>query len=177
MDTIIELLGYVVMIEVCVGLNGRHRVTVAHPSGRVVADFSWPASPLSAAFAARIATIKDAGVPVYSVELWGSHPDDDNDDCWEGEDFESLAQAQACLENPWATFDAGYSCPRSVAFFVLDGPGVHQVRANPLFKKSSKRDDDDLWRQEIAHQAGMGLGIDAYNEAMGYDVSEYEMEW
>lgn len=35
----------------------------------------------------------------------------------------------------------------------------------------------DEWEQEIAMQAGMGLGIDAYNEALGYDtMSEGDLQ-
>ncbi len=33
---------------------------------------------------------------------------------------------------------------------------------------------DDDWRREIATQAGMGLGVEAYNDAMGYSVETYE---
>ena len=29
-------------------------------------------------------------------------------------------------------------------------------------------EDDDGWRREMAMEAGMGLGIDAYNDAMGW---------
>lgn len=34
-------------------------------------------------------------------------------------------------------------------------------------------DDDDSWRREMAMEAGMLHGIDAYNEVMGHTVSEY----
>ena len=33
-------------------------------------------------------------------------------------------------------------------------------------------EDDDDWRHEMAMEAGMLHGIDAYNEAMGWDVEE-----
>ena len=33
-------------------------------------------------------------------------------------------------------------------------------------------EDDDDWRREMAMEAGMLHGIDAYNEAMGWDVEE-----
>lgn len=35
-------------------------------------------------------------------------------------------------------------------------------------------EEDDEWKREIAQQAGMGLGVEAYNDAMGYDVEEPE---
>ena len=33
-------------------------------------------------------------------------------------------------------------------------------------------DDDSDWREEVAQQAGMGLGIEAYNDALGQSASE-----
>ena len=33
-------------------------------------------------------------------------------------------------------------------------------------------EDDDDWRQEIAMEAGMLHGVNAYNEVMGWDVEE-----
>ena len=33
-------------------------------------------------------------------------------------------------------------------------------------------EDDDDWRQEMAMEAGMLHGINAYNEVMGWDVEE-----
>ena len=35
--------------------------------------------------------------------------------------------------------------------------------------RQSQSDDDREWRREQAMEAGMGLGIDAYNEIMGND--------
>jgi hypothetical protein len=34
---------------------------------------------------------------VWSVENWGSHPIEDNDDCWSGEDFDTLEEARECF--------------------------------------------------------------------------------
>ena len=41
---------------------------------------------------------------VWSVNWWGSHPDEGNDDRWSGQDFNTEAEARAC-------FDAYTGCP------------------------------------------------------------------
>ena len=52
---------------------------------------------------------------MYSVEAWGSHPDEDNDDCWYGSDHESLREAM----------DAYLATPElGVVFVVLSLNGV-----------------------------------------------------
>ena len=103
---------------------------------------------------------------LYSVNFWGSHPDDENDDCYEAEGF-------ATLEEAHAVFAAEVS-DRDVAYVELDGPDVYDIRKNPIHRPR-RRDSSDLeWRNEFAMQQGMGLGIDAYNDAMGYDT---ELHW
>jgi len=97
-----------------------------------------------------------------SVNFWGSHPDEDNDDCWTGADYDSLAEAKVEFEKEVAD--------REVAWIVLDGPGIHMERKNPNFNPAP--DNDDEWRREIAMQAGMAGGCDAYNEVMGWDVGD-----
>ena len=104
----------------------------------------------------------------YSVSYWGSHPDSDNDDCFTGHDFGTRQEAEAFFQGPVQDPPnmPGYYY-RCVAFVEIDGPDVHDVRANPAFRK--ERIDNSAERSEFAMQQGMGLGIDAYNEAMGYD--------
>lgn len=103
--------------------------------------------------------------PEFSVLLWGSHPDNGNDDCQSGTDFATLEEAERA-------YDAPVSDPY-VAFVELTGPGVHRVRPNLAYDaKAVARQralDDAEWRRERAMQAGMGLGVEAYNEEMGYD--------
>ena len=92
----------------------------------------------------------------YSVNYWGSHPDAGNDDCWSGEDFATLVEAESAFaRNPG-------SC---VAFVELDGPDVYRVRK---VRDPRRADDDRAWRDEIAREEGMLCGCDAYNEVMGY---------
>lgn len=106
-------------------------------------------------------SINTDGKESFSVLHWGSHPEKDNDDCWQGWDFDTLEEAEAKFaETPTDT---------STAFIELDGPGINKVRKNPSFNPRQQALDDAEWRSEFAHQQGMGLGVDAYNEAMGWD--------
>ncbi len=34
----------------------------------------------------------------FSVNEWGSHPDEGNDDCWNGSDFDTLEQATVAFD-------------------------------------------------------------------------------
>lgn len=93
---------------------------------------------------------------MFAVNHWGSKPGT-NDDCHDGSDFQTLGEAQAAYQT---------APPAYVAWVELDGPGVHCERKNPAYKPT--RDDLDDWRREIAQQAGMGLGVEAYNDHMGW---------
>lgn len=110
----------------------------------------------------------------YMVSLWGSEPGTD-DDCHTGDDFATLEEARAVYQAPFTHFkgpgkQSGESYYLEGGCWVeLVGPGVvGQVRQ--LSKPSRKRDaGDEEWRREIATEAGMLGGCDAYNEVMGYD--------
>ncbi len=93
----------------------------------------------------------------YSVLEFGSHPDEGNDDCWTGRDFATLAEARANF----------ISAPQdsATAFVMLDGPDVNEIRAIPGYRAAR---EDNEGRLEHAMQAGMALGCDGYNDAMGY---------
>lgn len=109
---------------------------------------------------------------MFTVNYWGSNPDEENDDCWSGDDFETLEEARAC-------FDGEHD--RDVAFIQLcetvgssepqptaaPSEGVYEVRANPRYRKRAL--DDGEWRREMAMEAGMLHGVEAYNEEMGWD--------
>ncbi len=110
-----------------------------------------------------------------SVEFWGSHPDEGNDDCWTGVDFNTLAEAEEFLLNP--VFPTYCGDPSGTAFFQLiqtSGENRIQERVipNPLFnaaKRDAKRRADDMMdRSEFSTQAGMAFGCDGYNDAEGY---------
>lgn len=112
----------------------------------------------------------------YSVNLWGSHPDDDNDDCWVGSDFATLAEAQAVFDSWRAHFETPHFSVHDAAYVELArgtrGDGMLQVESieikpNPDFVPSTD-DIDDVWRSELSMQTGMAFGVQGYNDAMGY---------
>jgi len=113
----------------------------------------------------------------YSVNLWCSHPNAGNDDCSTGVDFDTREEAEQVFhaKNPIAMLAAASQNParfassyHNIPFIELDGPDVYLVRQINTMPKR-QRDEDREWRREIAMQAGMGLGVEAYNEAMGWD--------
>lgn len=90
----------------------------------------------------------------YSVTEHGSHPDLGNDDCWTGSEYDSLKEAILAYEAQ--TKDS------STEYILLEGDdGTRMIRKNPLFYKPHEC-------REYAMQVGMGLGIQAYNDALGY---------
>lgn len=94
----------------------------------------------------------------YSVNEWGSHPDEGNDDCWRGDDFATLDEARAAF--------AKYPADPSTLFVELDGPDVNEVR-RVADRRAALRTDTE-WQREVATQAGMALGCDGYNDAMDW---------
>src|SRR5271170_1967091 len=103
---------------------------------------------------------------MFAVNHWGSHPDCNNDDCFTGDDFPSLAEAKASSLYQGSTFD--------VQYIELDGPGIHEVRLNPNYSARECRMQDSLECSERAMQAGMMGGCRAYNEAIGSDYDNEE---
>lgn len=99
----------------------------------------------------------------YSYILKGSNPiedlDNDNDDLWFGVDDKFSTPEEALNElldekDLIESFGIVYA-PNGEILYV-----VHPI-------KITKPNDDD-WKREIATEAGMCLGIDAYNDHMGY---------
>lgn len=112
----------------------------------------------------------------YYVNHWGSHPEEDNDDCWTGEDFESKEKALKCFYADADThtqyIELGYYTGEIIGKAKEVEP--LDIRRNPKYKPS--RNDDDDWRRELAMEAGMLHGVQAYNDMMGWgvdDVDEY----
>jgi hypothetical protein len=98
----------------------------------------------------------------YTVLFFGSHPDEENDDCWYGMDFASEAEAELAFS---ADVENIKHCPaRDVAYIMLDTEKVNKIRANPSFRPERKSDSCN----EHAMQAGMMGGCEAYNDAMGW---------
>ena len=44
----------------------------------------------------------------FSVNLWESHPDNQNDDCSTGESFATLEEARACMADLGSVFNMTY---------------------------------------------------------------------
>ena len=102
----------------------------------------------------------------YAVRYFQSHPDEGNDDCITGDEYATLAEAEAVFASPprWAD-----GKPIPCEWVVLEGTGGdRRLRRNPDWTRTP--DDDDEGLREHAMQAGMGLGVAAYNDAMGYDL-------
>ena len=129
----------------------------------------------------------------YSVNLWGSHPDAGNDDCWTGADFETLAEAEALADallagrplppldfDPRHLLDTYAGSTTHVEVARLDRGSVPttsetlRVTRTPHAGKVERRaarqaaQDDADWSRERVMQAGMAFGCDGRNDAMGY---------
>lgn len=117
----------------------------------------------------------------YSVTLWGSNPDEtDNDDCWTGADYatagEALASYREVVMFPDHSQLARVCGPRGAwEYVMIDGPDMHEVTQNPDRPSCERHrreleNSDKAWRRECAMEAGMLHGCEAYNAEMGYGV-------
>ena len=102
---------------------------------------------------------------VWEVNLFESHPDNNNDDCITGMDFDNRGAAEAAWgklsHSTWGNKGKpcfGASCAK---YIELNGPDVYLLRINPDYVNARDHDDGE------AMLIGMGMGIDAYNEAIG----------
>ena len=122
---------------------------------------------------------------LYSVNLWGSDPDHQNDDCHTGECFPFMEAAQGVYDDPSSYFrDADV---KEAVFVELDGPFVYMKRRLISISDEQKciykrEREEKAERREYATQQGMGLGINAYNEAMNQpldpgDFDDRDMAW
>lgn len=115
---------------------------------------------------------------VYSVNFWGSDPAKDNDDCWTGVDFANRVDAEAFYADPFAVWAEAHrlglttwsarSLKRDTAFVQIDGVDVHMTRPTHTRVRTGSSQDQYEERRELAMEAGMLGGCDAYNDAMGY---------
>jgi len=108
-------------------------------------------------------TRENEGLP-YSVNLWGSDPQEGNDDCNTGGDYTTLEEALAVFDNPWSDFHPDFSA--STAVIEIAGPGVYKTRENPDHAPSA--DDDSDWIEEMARQNGLAFGCQGYNDTYGW---------
>ena len=117
----------------------------------------------------------------FSVNLWGSHPDEANDDCWTGIDFPTLEAAKAWLDAPHfgpPFFPNGYDSHDTACLQLVrecDEDGVYveeiEVRANPAYDSRraarERADDDGEWRRESQMQSAMEFGVHGWNDYEG----------
>jgi hypothetical protein len=112
----------------------------------------------------------------YCVDYWGSHPDEDNDDCWTGTEHATLEEARAAFEGPIPSYADGDTAVITLGHRDETGPKVVITIIDERHVKRTKRRDngDAEWQREQAMQAGMGLGVAGYNDAMGCDIDTPE---
>ena len=93
----------------------------------------------------------------YSVNLWGSDPNEENDDCWTGVEFEGRYEALAFYHSPvvvalregWKGILSSWN---STAFIEIDGPDIYECRqVGPVVRLER----DTLWENEARMQAAM----------------------
>jgi hypothetical protein len=104
----------------------------------------------------------------YMVNLWACKPWTD-DLCCCGVETESKEEAMAIYLNPEGSgrFKKYFSIIHDPEVWIeIVGPDLDECRM--LYKRASTPDTDDDWKREMAIQAGMGLGIEAYNDEMGW---------
>ena len=100
----------------------------------------------------------------YQVNLWGSDPDLGRDECWTGVDLPTPERAREVFHEPSAYLEQQIRLNTGELWLHVPELGLkRQIRKAPR-----QEEHDDSWQREQAHQAGMGLGIDAYNDTMGY---------
>lgn len=99
----------------------------------------------------------------YKVDIYGSDPMLENDDCWTGKEFEGYDQALHCFEFPEEHFKSLSSC----TFIMLESPtGLYSQRRIAPDPKTEEGVDKE-WQRELAREAGMLHGCGAYNDMMG----------
>ena len=107
----------------------------------------------------------------YNVDLWCSHPCEDDDSCMSGANYVDRDKALADFNMVKEAMERGDArcfgaLLRNIEWLIADGHDLDLEFRNPNY--NPEPDYDDGWAEEIAHQAGMGMGIDAYNDHMGY---------
>ncbi len=110
----------------------------------------------------------------FAVELWGSHPDDDNDDCWTSVSFATLEEARNAAKSPETFPFPSYASSKGTAALRVvrddgtdDAIETFEVVMNPGFVPRHERDDDREWRNESQMQSAMGHGVQGWNDYEG----------
>lgn len=112
---------------------------------------------------------------IFFVGVWGSNPTEDTDnprdDYWQG-DGPMTAEEAGQLAAQW---NAENPCDFTCIGVLREGVDIHVTAADLVFtgilmptKEKDNEESDDDWRREMAMEAGMAFGCDAYNDAMGW---------
>jgi len=106
----------------------------------------------------------------YSVCIWQTNPELENDDCSTGRDYATREEAEAVYQaaDPAVAMGCRPGYFTSEEWVEIDGPGINMARQFRTVKRK-RQDSDDEWRREMAMEAGMAFGCQGYNEVMGYD--------
>ena len=94
---------------------------------------------------------------MWEINQWGSHPDEGNDDCWCGDDFDTEEEARESLAADLAVQG------EHDEWLELVGPGIQEV----YHQKGRSGPAQEETCTEWAMLQGMSHGVDAYNEAIG----------
>jgi hypothetical protein len=107
-----------------------------------------------------------------AVNHWGSHPDMDNDDCFTGDEFSTIDDAIAFyLQDP--TDSSVEYIEIDLDDKILRAHGIVRFRKSGNFIPYNRNDNyNDEWKRELANEAGMLGGVDAYNDMMGYECGD-----
>jgi hypothetical protein len=104
----------------------------------------------------------------YHVNFWASHPDAGNDDCNSGMSFATLDEAVAYFNENKDSDAFVELCLGANSGDVYDNRKPVRITLCEGVEDTLDAEDSGTWRLEIAREAGMLGGCDAYNEVMGY---------
>lgn len=113
---------------------------------------------------------------MYDINLWGSKPGT-NDDCWTGISMASRTDALAAfhdLEGLTSYLEREIQTAKREGcelWIEISGPDEREDRCISHETEAYRARQEAEERAELQQRAmdmGMGLGIDAYNDAMGY---------
>lgn len=99
---------------------------------------------------------------MFAVNIWSADPELCEDFYIDGKEFESIEEAMKVYNDPMSYF-SGISPWEYVEIY---GDNINQSRK---IDSSAKKPREDYWKREIAMEAGMCLGVGAYNEVFGWD--------
>lgn len=107
---------------------------------------------------------------VYGILVKGSHLNSGEDDIFTGANYSTREEADRVFEAlERGDYEAaGYKGTYpGCRIYLLEDDVL--IRASNIPGKRTETTDDSEWRREIAMEAGMLHGVDAYNEVMGWD--------